>query len=102
MTDLIMENMKNAYVLDNYAVFQDLSSRLGGLHAGSSEEDIQSIFYDIGKTQFENMRDWFQICYFVFLGKWEGPRLGKIFKLMGIEKFNDELMYRIALVGKMV
>ena len=50
-------------------------------------EEIQSIFYSIGKESgYENLRDFFKMIYETLLGQEQGPRLGSFVKLYGVGK----------------
>lgn len=91
----VIETLKDSYVTDYYEVFEDLLFRLSNHLPDGKKEDIQFEFYEVGKENFESLRDWFQICYMVFLGKWEGPRLGEIISLIGLQKCIDELKERM-------
>lgn len=49
----------------------------------SSEEEIQSVFYEAGKLHFrEQLRWWFEVLYQVLMSQRQGPRLGQFTKMM--------------------
>jgi len=52
-----------------------------------TSEEIQSIFYEIGKEHYpDNLRDFFKMVYETLLGQSQGPRLGSFVKLYGLDK----------------
>ena len=58
----------------------------------SSDEDIQTLLYEVGKKHnFENLKDFFKLVYQVLLGQEQGPRLGSFIKLFGIRETIDYL-----------
>ena len=58
----------------------------------SSDEDIQTLLYEVGKKHnFENLKDFFKLVYKVLLGQEQGPRLGSFIKLFGIRETIDYL-----------
>ncbi|MGI9408492.1 MAG: lysine--tRNA ligase [Hyphomicrobiaceae bacterium] len=68
-----------------------LEARLAGLPADASAEDLQSVVYEVGKTNgFEdNLRDWFKAIYEVLLGQSQGPRFGSFIALYGIAETRE-------------
>lgn len=58
----------------------------------SSEQLLQSIFFDAGKLHFENeLRWWFQLLYQILLKQSDGPRHGQLTKLMTISWVVDKI-----------
>jgi lysyl-tRNA synthetase class 1 len=68
------------------AALRDLDSRLVGLPAEASGEEIQHMVFEVGKAHgFENLRDWFKALYETLLGTSQGPRMGSFIALYGID-----------------
>jgi lysyl-tRNA synthetase class 1 len=68
------------------AALRDLDSRLAGLPAEASGEEIQHMVFEVGKAHgFENLRDWFKALYETLLGTSQGPRMGSFIALYGID-----------------
>ncbi|MGI9525286.1 MAG: lysine--tRNA ligase [Hyphomicrobiaceae bacterium] len=65
-----------------------LDERLASTAPESSAEDLQSILYEVGKTNgfADNLRNWFRAIYEVLLGQSQGPRFGSFIALYGIEE----------------
>lgn len=62
-------------------LMQDLSE----LTDDTTEEQLQSVYYEVGKIKFkDNLRWWFKVLYQILLSQNEGPRLGQFTKLMTI------------------
>ena len=65
-----------------------LDTALASADAHTPAEDLQTIVYEIGKTEaygFENLRDWFRALYETLLGSEQGPRMGSFIALYGTE-----------------
>ncbi len=76
---------------NNRNVFTDIIKLLENeIDDDSSDEDIQTLLYDIGKKHnFENLKDFFKLVYQVLLGQDQGPRLGSFIKLFGVRETVD-------------
>ena len=63
-----------------------LDAALGGVAADTSAEDLQTVVYEVGKTNgfADNLRDWFKAIYEVLLGQSQGPRFGSFIALYGV------------------
>ena len=68
------------------AALSVLNARLAEVSDGASAEDLQSIVYEVGKTNgfADNLRDWFKAIYEVLLGQSQGPRFGSFIALYGV------------------
>ena len=67
---------------------QNLDRRLAAADENTSAEDLQTIVYEIGKSEevgAENLRDWFRALYETLLGSSQGPRMGSFIALYGID-----------------
>ncbi|WJY18652.1 lysine--tRNA ligase [Alteriqipengyuania flavescens] len=67
---------------------QELDRRLAAADGGTTAEDLQTMVYEIGKSEevgAENLRDWFRALYETLLGSSQGPRMGSFIALYGIE-----------------
>ncbi len=54
------------------------------------EETLQSVFFEAGKLHFvKELRWWFELLYNVLMNQKEGPRLGLIARLQGIQWIVD-------------
>jgi len=75
-----------------------LRSQLLALSKDAKAEDIQSVIFEIGNnSNFENLKDWFNLLYRHLLGQNEGPRMGSFVALYGIDntiKLIDEALAR--------
>jgi lysyl-tRNA synthetase, class I len=60
-------------------------SKLESISSSSTAEEIQNAFYQIGKENTANLRDYFGALYEMLLGQKEGPRLGSFVSLYGID-----------------
>jgi len=66
---------------------KNLVTYLKDLDAKTSNEEIQSIVFKVGKEAgYENLREWFSCLYETALGQSSGPRMGGFIKLYGINK----------------
>lgn len=66
-----------------------LKTGLQELGQGASQEDLQNMVYQVGKTNeeaFPSLRDWFKALYQILLGQDEGPRMGSFIALYGVEE----------------
>jgi lysyl-tRNA synthetase class 1 len=82
------------------AAFEKLAADLEAAHADASAEDLQNIFYEVGKTiMAEDLRGWFKTVYEVLLGQEQGPRMGSFVQLYGRD--NIVALIRKALDGKL-
>jgi lysyl-tRNA synthetase class 1 len=66
-----------------------LKSGLEAVGQGASAEDLQSLVYEIGKSNedvFPGLRDWFKALYQILLGQDQGPRMGSFMALYGVEE----------------
>lgn len=89
----ILETIKDAYVLDHFVAFEDLERLLLGSRL--SDDKLQEKIYNIGKKHFENLREWFAVCYWVLLGSDSGPRLGQLINLLGADNVAQQLSSRL-------
>jgi len=82
---------------DEVVLLKKVGESLIGLKKDCTAEEIQSIFYGIGKESgHENLRDFFKMVYEVLLGQEQGPRLGSFVKLYGIDKTIDLIESKIS------
>lgn len=67
----------------------DLCDRLELLPEESTDEEIQRIFYDVGKENMgeENLRRFFALLYLLIWYKSSGPRFGVFGRMFGLENF---------------
>ena len=66
---------------------KNLVTYLKDLDPKTSNEEIQSIVFKVGKEAgYENLREWFSCLYETALGQSSGPRMGGFIKLYGINK----------------
>ena len=66
---------------------KNLVTYLKDLDAKTSNEEIQSIVFKVGKEAgYKNLREWFSCLYETALGQSSGPRMGGFIKLYGINK----------------
>ena len=68
-----------------------LQQRLSEAEPGTDAVALQSIVYEVGKTNGfgENLRDWFKAIYEVLLGQSQGPRFGSFIALYGISETRE-------------
>ena len=60
------------------------------VHAGGADaESLQAIAYEVGREEWNSLRDWFQMLYRTLLGQSEGPRFGGFVAVYGIENTID-------------
>ncbi len=65
---------------------RDLDSQLAKLPADADGEVIQHAVFEVGKRHpFESLRAWFQALYETLLGSSQGPRMGSVIALYGID-----------------
>jgi lysyl-tRNA synthetase class 1 len=68
------------------AALGDLDARLAALGEGANAEAIQNEVYEVGKAHpFPSLRDWFKALYETLLGSEQGPRMGSLIALYGVE-----------------
>ena len=66
---------------------KDLKNALKKINNNATAEDIQTVIYEVGKTnKFENLRNWFQALYQILLGQDQGPRFGSFVELYGVQE----------------
>lgn len=54
-------------------------------HSGGPDaESLQSVAYEVGKAEWDSLRDWFQMLYRTLLGQSEGPRFGGFVAVYGV------------------
>lgn len=72
-------------------LLKELKTALENIDSSASSEEIQSMFYHVGKNSEygTNLRGFFQMLYEVMLGQSQGPRLGSFVKLYGMDKTID-------------
>jgi lysyl-tRNA synthetase class 1 len=81
------------------AALEDLLGELEALSEGAEAEAIQTQVYEVGKRHdFENLRAWFKALYEILLGQEQGPRMGSLFALYGLEA--GRALIRKALAGE--
>lgn len=74
------------------ACLQSLIAHLDQVSDETSEEQIQSHFYEAGKIRFaHDLRYWFRVLYQVLIKDDNGPRLGQFTKIMT----PDWIQYRL-------
>lgn len=79
---------KRAPVGGEIEALRDLDARLAEAAEDTSAEDLQTMVYEIGKTEaygFETLRDWFRALYETLLGSEQGPRMGSFIALYGVK-----------------
>ena len=65
----------------------ELKNALEKTNNNATAEDIQTVIYEIGKTnEFENLRSWFQALYQILIGQNQGPRFGSFVELYGVQE----------------
>lgn len=89
----VLETIKDAYVLDHVAAFEELELLLLGPRL--NDDELQKEIYEIGKEHFEVLREWFAVCYWVLLGTDSGPRLGQLINLLGADSVAQQLSDRL-------
>lgn len=69
----------------------DLIERLRALPNPSSDVDVQTVFYDIGKQYIgetkDDLRKYFEVLYCIFQGSHTGSRWGMMYNILGKEDF---------------
>jgi len=68
------------------SLLKEVANKLKDIKNDCAAEEIQSIFYTIGKGSGYELREFFKMIYEVLLGQDQGPRLGSFAKLYGIDK----------------
>ena len=69
-------------------------------HSGRTDaESLQTVAYEVGKAEWDSLRDWFQMLYRTLLGQSEGPRFGGFVAVYGVSN-TIELIDR-ALAGEL-
>ena len=66
---------------------QALASLREALRAHSGDPDaesLQTVAYEVGKAEWDSLRDWFQMLYRTLLGQSEGPRFGGFVAVYGV------------------
>jgi len=71
---------------EDILLLKKIQSQLSQIKKDCMPEEIQSIFYTIGKESHYELRDFFKMIYETLLGQEQGPRLGSFVKLYGINK----------------
>lgn len=71
---------------EDIVLLKKIQSLLSGIKKDCTPEEIQSIFYIIGKESHYELREFFRMIYESLLGQEQGPRLGSFVKLYGINK----------------
>ncbi len=72
---------------EDIQLLEIIKKDLQNLDSDCDAEDIQKVFYHVGKnSQYENLREFFKMVYEVLLGQTQGPRLGSFVKLYGIDR----------------
>jgi len=73
------------------AALAALESALSEVGASAEPESLQTIVYEIGKSNgfANNLRDWFRAIYEVLLGQSQGPRFGSFIALYGVEETRE-------------
>lgn len=86
--DFVKANKKYRELEDSdIALLEEVKLELMQMHDHSAPEEIQSIFYRVGKSShYENLRDFFKMIYEGLLGQEQGPRLGSFVRLYGINQ----------------
>ena len=67
---------------------KNLVSKLSEIKQNLKPEEIQTIFYAVGKeTGYgKNLRDWFKLIYEVVFGEENGPRMGYFVSFFGLKE----------------
>lgn len=86
--DFVKANKKYRELEDSdITLLEEVKLELMQMSDHSAPEEIQSIFYRVGKnSHYENLRDFFKMVYEGLLGQEQGPRLGSFVKLYGIKQ----------------
>lgn len=101
--EILFDTYRNAYVADHWRAFSDLAAELQCLPEEATEDEIQTQVYEIGKQHFpDELREWFRVCYLVFIGKESGPRLGQLIKILGRQHFIDDIQQRLKIVEHII
>ena len=75
---------------DEATALGDLRDGLKNLPADAPAEDIQSVVYEIGKSDaFPDLKSWFRALYEILLGQSQGPRMGSFIALYGMQESID-------------
>lgn len=78
----------------------DLLSQLENLHEDATEEEIQFIYYEVGKayygTEKDSLRKFFKDIYLLLFGQTAAGRIGVLTKLLGLRYFVDRIRQRLA------
>jgi lysyl-tRNA synthetase class 1 len=67
------------------AALRDALGKLKGTPAGADPEALQTTVFQVAKDREIKPKDWFRILYRVFLRQSQGPRIGTLFALLGLE-----------------
>ena len=66
-------------------LLKTIAEELSTMEDNAPEEELQSVFYNVGKNAgYENLRDFFKMIYSALFGQEQGPRLGSFVKLYGL------------------
>jgi lysyl-tRNA synthetase, class I len=85
--DFIKPNKQYRNPSENDVVLlKEIAHKLKEIKNDCVAEEIQSIFYAIGKESGYELREFFKMTYEVLLGQEQGPRLGSFAKLYGIDR----------------
>jgi lysyl-tRNA synthetase class 1 len=86
--DFVKANKKYRDLEDSdIALLEEVKLELMQVSDHFAPEEIQSIFYRVGKSSsYENLRDFFKMIYEGLLGQEQGPRLGSFVKLYGVKQ----------------
>jgi len=56
-------------------------------HVGEGDaERLQALAYEVGKAEWESLREWFAMLYRTLLGQSEGPRFGGLVAVYGVDE----------------
>lgn len=89
--NVVPENLCEYWAKRFHPAFEDLMEKLRCVEETSTEVEIQTIFYDVGKeyigTDKDSLRVFFRILYTIICRRYSGPRWGVLFKMVGKEDF---------------
>ncbi|MBN2525661.1 MAG: lysine--tRNA ligase [Deltaproteobacteria bacterium] len=78
------------------AVFLSLKSRLQAPDASNLEQnELQSLIFDVAKSQNMEPKEFFGAIYQVLLGQEQGPRFGSFAKLVGVHRVIELIEQRV-------
>ena len=81
------------------AALREALEQLRGSPEGPDPEAIQTAVFQVAKDRGIKIKDWFRTLYRVFLRQSQGPRIGTLFALLGLEATIARLAAHLAAKG---